>query len=219
MSEFKNSGVGSQNARNMRGILLDISSPVTTRITKLPARDKAVLLYGGAIATLILLYSFIIDPLLIRYSEIKSEIIRTTERVDRFQSVLDTTEDNQDKRREYTSEFESVLKLCFEGETEDIAAGKLVERTRVIASQLGLTLKSTKVENSAIVPGFRELNVNISFDASFPSLLRFIQNIEESDKTILIRDAKIHSLKETYASTQEETLSIELLLSGLQYIP
>ncbi|MDH5542648.1 MAG: type II secretion system protein M [Nitrospinota bacterium] len=218
MSRYGSADLGGGGLQGISSRLRAILAPLTERLDKLPERDKKVIVLGGAISALILLYSFLIDPLYIRYGEIKNEVIRTTEKVERFRSVLETTEENQGKREEYTREFESALRLCFEGETESIAAGKLAETARDIASEIGLVLKSTKVENSVIVPGFRTLNVAISFDASFPSLLRFTQKIGESGRKIMIKDAKIHSLRETYPSNQEEILSVELILSGLQYV-
>jgi hypothetical protein len=192
--------------------------PIARKLGELTAREKNVLVLGGFVCMAILVYVWGAEPMFYQYREMKLEASRTAERVSRYKSVVETSEGDRMKNREYVEAFNTISERCFEGKTEDIAAGKLIELVTQKAASANIGIKSTKVEKVRIVPGYKILNVSVAFDAPLNSLALFTQSIEQENKKIVFREAKIHSRKETYGNHQEEKLSVELVLSGLQYM-
>lgn len=193
-------------------------STVARKLGELTAREKNILVLGTLVTLFTLTYVWGVEPILYQYSEMKLESSRVAERVIRFKSVVQTSEGEKIKNREYVEAFNTVRERCFEGKTEDIAAGKLIELLTQKATSSNIGIKSTKVEKVRIMPGFKVLTVSVTFDTPLNRLALFTQSIEEDEKKIVFREAKIHSQKETYGNHQEEKLSVELVLSGLQYI-
>lgn len=192
---------------------------LSQKYRQLPSRERKFVISGGIVTALVLCWFFIAEPVYNSYRELKSEIPGLTHRVYRYRSVVNLTEDSKEKGRLYSSEFNVIIAQCFEGQTADIAAGKLAETVRDKASKTGLVIRSTKVEKPRNIPGFEQIGVSVSFNASLSELARFMQKLEQNRKAVVIREARIHAFKEDLPPDQSELLSVELLLSGLRYLP
>ncbi len=196
-----------------------ISQILSKSFASASERDRKFLIYGSVIAGAILAYFFIIEPAYIHNTELKKEIASVAKRVQRYKSVVDSSSESSMRNTLLSSKFNMMVARCFDGQTSDIAAGKLIALTRNIATTAGLTITSTKVEKVDRLKGFERVNIKVSFGGTLSQLTVFMRNIENNEKAVIIREAKINSLKESYPDDKPETLSVRLLLSGLRYLP
>jgi len=198
--------------------LIDALSPIARNIGELTSREKNVLILGGVVCLVVISYIWVAEPMFYQYNEMKLKASRVAERVNRYKSVVETSEGDKIKNQEYVEAFNTIRERCFVGKTEDIAAGNMIALLTKKAAAAGISIKSTKVEKVRVVPGYKILSVDVVFDTSLNKLALFTQSIEQERKKIVFREVKIHSQKETYGNHQEEKLSVEMVLSGLQYL-
>jgi len=188
-------------------------------LENLTQRDRKVLLYGATAALIILLYSVVMEPLWKSYLGFKSEAFRSADMVQRYRTLIESAQAREKQRMNLESEFNSLVSACFFADTEALATGQLAQLVRDKALSAGLALKSSKPEKAEFVDGFQLLNLSVTFDSSLASLARFVTEIQNDPKEIVIRKVKLTSQKERYADATPETLSAKLLITGLRFMP
>lgn len=188
-------------------------------IENLTQRDRKILFYGAAVVAVILLYSLAAEPLWKSYLGFKSEALRSAGTIQRYQTFVENAQERERQRTRLESEFNSLVASCFLANTEALATGQLAQLVRDKALSAGLALKSSKPEKAEFVDGFQLLNLSVTFNSSLASLARFVKEIQNDQKEIVIRKARLTSQKESYADATPETLSAKLLITGLRFIP
>jgi len=188
-------------------------------LENLMPRDRKILFYGAAAAAVILLYSLVMEPLWKSYLGFKSEASRSAGMIQRYKTFIESAQERERQRKRLESEFNSLVSACFLADTEALATGQLAQLVRDKAMAAGLTLKSSKPEKAESVDGFQLLNLSVTFNSSLASLAGFVKEIQNDQKEIVIRKARLTSQKERYADDTPETLSAKLLITGLRFMP
>ncbi|GMT41976.1 MAG: hypothetical protein IEMM0002_0387 [bacterium] len=189
------------------------------KLKKLSPRDRKTVLFGALAAAVIFLYSLAVKPLWKNYHGFNAEIPRTAAMVKRYRAFIESAQERENQKLSLETEFNRMVSACFVANTEALATGQLAQLVRDKALAAGLTLKSSKPEKPESLDGFQILNLSVSFDSSLANLVRFMKEIQNNEKEILIRDARITSQKEQYPNDVEETLSVKLMITGLRFMP
>lgn len=190
-----------------------------TTLESLTRRDRKILFYGAAVAVAILLYSLAVEPLWKSYLGFKGEALRSADMVQQYRTLMESAQKRETQKMLLKAEFESLVSSCFLANTEALATGQLARLVRDKALSAGITLKSSKPEKAEVVDGFQLLNLSVTFNSSLASLASFLKEIQNDQKEIIIRKARLTSQKESYADATPETLSAKLLVTGLRFMP
>ncbi len=187
-------------------------------LAKLSGRDRKTLLFGAAAAAAILIYLFAVEPLWDSYETSSKEMPRVAEMVQRYRAVLKNTESRDKVTKFYQAELNRLKEACIIDDTDALATGQLSELVRKNASSVGIVLSSSSAERADAVPGFRVLNVNITFNSTLKKIAAFMGKMENAAKRTKIREVKIKSVKDNYGRYEPETLSVTMLISALRYV-
>ncbi len=187
-------------------------------LEKFSRREQAVIMAGSVIAGLILAYFFVLEPAFDSYRGMKEEIAKTAEMVARYKGAASGAPSVEAEKAIYESDFKRMMDSVFINETDPLAAAQLSEIVRAKAATAGISLSSSKTEKAEQAQGFRLINLSVSFNASLSTLASFMRDVQNDQKRIVVREAKITSQKEDYADTQPEVLSVRLMLTGLRFV-
>ncbi len=188
-------------------------------LEKLSERDRKTLLFGAAATAAILLYFFAVEPLWNSYNTNKEEMPRVAEMTQRYRAALQNTGSRDKTSDFYEAEFNRLKEASIIDDTDALATGQLSELVRKNASSSGITLMSSTAERADAVPGFKVLNLSITFTSTLKNVAAFMGKMENAAKKIKIREVKIKSTKDNYGRYEPETLSVTMLISALRYIP
>ena len=172
-------------------------------------RDKKVLIIGGVLAILILLFTFVIEPFFSYRSETKEKIAQKQGMLQKYTTISL----NKNKVEELSTKIKkgivAIDKQFLDGNTEAIAAANLQTLLRSLASSVKgvetiklknetitrkmspINFKSLKVEKSTKIGGITEISVKYSFNSRIRSLLAFLDKIESSEKVLSVRELAI----------------------------
>jgi type II secretory pathway component PulM len=182
-------------------------------------RERAVIMGGGMAAGLILLYFFALEPAYYSYQGMKGEIVKVAGMVARYKAAASGVSQAEAEKRISESDYKRLMESVFINETDALAAAQMAEMVRAKAASAGISLSSSKTEKPELLRGFRMINLSVSFNASLSTLSRFMLDVRNDQKKMIVREAKIASQKEDYPDTQPETLSVRLMLTGLRFVP
>lgn len=188
-------------------------------LENLTPRDRKILFYGAAAVAVILFYSLAMEPLWKSYLGFKSEALRSAGMIRRYRTFIESAQERERQIKRLESEFSNLVASCFLANTEALATGQLAQIVRDKALSAGLALKSSKPEKAEFVDGFQLLNLSVTFNSSLANLARFVKEVHNDQKEIVIRKARLTSQKESYADDTPEMLSAKLLLTGLRFMP
>ena len=182
-------------------------------------RERLRIFLGGGVIILILLYFAVVEPLMGRYRAMDGEIAGLAERVARYRAVVAGAGAEGARQGAYQAALKAAEAACFTADTDALAAAQMTELVRAKALAAGITLGTSKPEKAEDFHGYRLLNLSVTFNAPLAALANFMREMENDQKRMQIREAKITSQKQDYPDDVAETLSARLLIAGLRYLP
>jgi len=182
-------------------------------------RERRVIYAGAAAASAIVLYFFAAEPLYYGWRGMGAEIEKTAEHVARYKAAVAGTAGMQTERGRFEEAYQRLTEAVFVNDTDALSAAQMTEMVRAKAQAAGIALSSTKTERVEESGGFRLINVSVAFTAPLSALSRFLQEIQNDPKKMLVREAKIAAQKEDYPDDQPETLTVRMTITGLRYLP
>ena len=182
-------------------------------------RDRKVLFYGATVAAVVLVYLFVVEPLWLQYRLYSEKIPQLSGMVSRYGELLENAGKNKGKKAGYETTVKRIMNASFIAPTEPLATGQLARLVRDKAGRAGITLNSSKPEKSEPAGKLQLINLSVIFDSSLASFANFIKELENDEKEIRVREARISSQKKEYADSEPERLSVKLLITGLRFFP
>lgn len=183
------------------------------------SRDRKVLFYGSCIVTIVVVFLFVVEPLWLQYRLYGEKIPQLTGMISRYNELLASGDKTKGNEAGYEAKFKRIVNGSFIAQTEALATGQLAQLVRQKAGRAGITLSSSKPEKPEPEGKLQLINLSVAFESSLASLANFIKELENDQKEVRIREAKISSQKKEYADTEPERLSVKLLITGLRYLP
>ncbi len=188
-------------------------------LSRFSRRERLWMFFGGGVIVLILLYFAVAEPLINKFRAMDGEIAGLTERVARYRAAASGAGAEGQRQGEYQAALKSVEAASFTADTDALAAAQMTELVRAKALAAGITLGTSKPEKAEDYHGYRILNLSVTFNAPLAALANFMREMENDQKRMQIREAKIASQKQDYPDDVAETLSVRLLIAGLRYVP
>ena len=182
-------------------------------------RDRKVLFYGATVAAVVLVYLFVVEPLWLQYRLYSEKIPQLSGMVSRYGELLENAGKNKGKKAGYETTVKRIMNASVIAPTEPLATGQLARLVRDKAGRAGITLNSSKPEKSEPAGKLQLINLSVIFDSSLASFANFIKELENDEKEIRVREARISSQKKEYADSEPERLSVKLLITGLRFFP
>ena len=185
----------------------------------LPARDRKAVYYGLSIVAALVVYLLVIEPLRSSYLSFQDKSAQLAGMVQRYSELIENAEQGKGQKKSYESEFRRIVEASFTADTEALATGQMAQAVRDMALRSGIQLKTSRPEKPESSGKLQVLNLSVAFETSLSGLAGFLKELDNHQKVILVREAKISSQKQDYADDEPERLSVKLLITGLRYLP
>lgn len=188
-------------------------------VSGLPARDRKAVYYVLSIVAAFAVYLLVMEPLWSSYLSFQNKSAQLAGMVQRYSELIENAEQSKGQKNSYESEFRRIVKASFTADTEALATGQMAQAVRDMARRSGIQLKTSRPEKPESSGKLQVLNLSVAFETSLSGLAGFLKELDNHQKVILVREAKISSQKQEYADDEPERLSVKLLITGLRYLP
>ncbi len=158
-------------------------------------RDKVVLGIGIVAVISTGLYTFIIKPVNNSRMQIKTDIEKKLDFIDRYKEVLKNKDIVDTRMIELEKKEEQMRSYLLSGDTPPLAAADLQNLLQSAGGELGLTMESVKVLEPKKVDIFYQISVDVSMRTEMRKLRDFIYKIENSQKFLFVPRLRMRVIK------------------------
>jgi Tfp pilus assembly protein PilO len=158
-------------------------------------------------------YQFVLKPL-------NNDIVALQTDLADKQKKLDDAKQMLTKYDEFKKSSAAVLRELEWAQSRipaQLEKSKFVESTNDLQARSGVSLISFKFQTGSIAKdSFTEVPAEIKFNANFDQLMDFLYEVSISKSLMIVHDIKVTPYIDTTASNSKQTLSAEMVLSGIQ---
>ena len=150
------------------------------------ARERWVLIAGGAALVALLVINYAIAPAISRQMAVRSEHREKLQALERFQLVVEGKRRHEKKFAEAEGLFTQLQQRLLPGEKLTLAAADLQAMLHKAAGESGVTIVSESIQSPKKVEGFTQVPVELSLNADLKKLRDFLYKIESASKLLTI---------------------------------
>ncbi len=172
-------------------------------------RGRALAL-GVAAILLAAVYLAVVQPLLETYADGADELQRRTALATRMSDVAASLPELQRAAEVQTTAVQPAT-ATLEGASDSLAAATLQGLVEGMANTAGAHLTSTEALPAEQVGAYRRISLRLTVDASWPVLIRLLQQVERATPRMFIDELQIHA-QPAAEKLHEPPLDISLLV-------
>lgn len=153
----------------------------------LTKREKIILFLTLGVITFFLIFNFIFEPVIEKFSILNQEIVKTKIKLERYLRLL------SEKEKIETSFGKIASSAKIEGSEEEILATILTEIEN-LSQQAGLHITDVRPQGVSKDRGaYKELNIELKQEGTIEGFLRFIYDLEKSPHLLRIKKLQLNS--------------------------
>lgn len=132
------------------------------------------------------------QPLLDSYAEQQDELERRTALASRMSDIAASLPELQRAAQSQTT-AEAPASATLEGSSDSVAAAALQSLLEGMANSAGAHLTSTEALPAEQVNAYRRISLRLTVDATWPVLIRLLQQVERATPRMFIDELQIHA--------------------------
>lgn len=172
------------------------------------AREKKVLIGGTILALGIILYALVLNPVYSHYILMRHETPITYRKLKLYEKLVKEIPKYKAESDSLSAQYDAAQKRLLTDEKPTVAAAFLQALLQSLAEKNGISIEKIKVLKFAELERFTEIPVEISFKCPLDALTRYVGDIENNNKLLIINDFKVRSLKSEAKESLDTTLEV-----------
>jgi len=160
-------------------------------MASLGRRERALIGAGVAVVVLIVIYLFLVEPLVERAREAES---RTTAReavLERRRLIIARGPKIAEELRSMKGQFEAESARLLQGPTAPLAASELQKLVKDAAAGSNVEVRSERVLPASDREGIQEVPIEIMIAGNIRDTVAALYRIEHAERLLMIKDVKI----------------------------
>jgi len=148
-------------------------------------RDRRIIGAVGVVTVVALLYVGVLVPLRDRRHRVAQDIEQGLTRIDHAERLLASRADLEEERVDLRRRLKIARRRLLEGGNETLGAAALQERANALATEHGITVRTTQVLRSEDADPYRKVSVRLTLSGPLQGLAAMLAGLEyEHELTI-----------------------------------
>jgi hypothetical protein len=180
--------------------------------------QKKFLWVFGAVAASLVVYSFVVVPLVEAKKKAEQEIALNQRLLQKFSEVLQNRKSVEEGLERTARLGEEVQKRLIPGETPQLGAANLQDSVKRLAENNNIAIRSFRNLEPKDAGGFRRISVQIEFNpiSSTQSLTQFLYELEHQEKEIMISEMDLLVFNPRMPNTVQGSMIISGFMKGIK---
>ena len=172
----------------------------------------------GAIALCIVVYFFVVLPLVEATKKTDEEIALKKKIILKYEEYLRNRKAMEEALAQTLKQYEGVQQRLLPGETPQLGAANLQEIVKRLSEKNGIGVRSFRILEAKELDGYRRIALQIDFNptSSMLSLAQFIHDIEHHEKQLMITDMEFLMFNIRVANNVQGSFVISGLMKGVK---
>jgi type II secretory pathway component PulM len=181
-------------------------------LSKRSISQKKYLWGLGAIAAALVVYTFVVVPLVEAKNKADEEILLNQRLLQKYAEVLQNRKTVEEALDRTLKQGEEIQKRLLGGETPQLGAANLQDMVKRLAEKNSLAIRSFRSLDPKEVGSFRRISVQIEFNPlnSMQSLTQFLYELEHQEKELMIGEMDLL----VYNPRMPNTIQGNMVISG-----
>ncbi len=178
--------------------------------------QKRILWGLAGIVLLILLYTFVIIPLVEARKKAEEEILLKKRALLRYEEYLGNRKSFEDELDRTLKQYEIIQGKLLAGETPQLGSASLQEIVRRLSEKDGVGVRSFRMLEPKEIDSYRKISIQIDFNPnnSMLNLGQFIYDIETNEKELMISEMDLLVLNIRMPNQVQGSMVISGLMKG-----
>jgi type II secretory pathway component PulM len=172
----------------------------------------------GAIALCIVVYFFVVLPLIEATKKTDEEIALKKKIILKYEEYLRNRKAMEEALAQTLKQYDGVQQRLLPGETPQLGAASLQEIVKRLSEKNGIGVRSFRILEPKEVDGYRKIALQIDFNPtnSMLSLAQFIHDIEHHEKQLMITDMEFLMFNIRVANNVQGSFVIAGVMKGVK---
>lgn len=169
-----------------------------------------------AVAAALVVYFFVIVPLVEAKKKADQEISLNQRLLQKYSDVLQNRKSVEEGLERTTKQGEEVQKRLIPGETPQLGAANLQDSVKRLTENNNIAIRSFRNLDPKEVGGFRRISVQIEFNpmSSMQGLTQFLYEMEHQDKEVMISEMDLLVFNPRMPNTIQGSMIISGYMKG-----
>ena len=187
-------------------------------LKKVRFSQRRALRVFGAIALCIVVYFFVVLPLVEATKKTDEEIALKRKIILKYEEYLRNRKAMEEALAQTLKQYEGVQQRLLPGETPQLGAAGLQEIVKRLSEKNGIGVRSFRILEPKEVDGYRRIALQIDFNptSSMLSLAQFTHDIEHHEKLLMITDMEFLMFNIRVANNVQGSFVISGLMKGVK---
>ena len=180
-------------------------------IQNLTQRDKQFIITGGVVAAIIMLYTFVAEPVYLKQKEIEEKIQNRISFIEKYYAVLNQKPVYEQKSKTNQDIQSKLARYFFQEKKPALAAANLQKTLEGFARQFSISIERVRIGKPKYISNLLAIPVEISLRSNLRNLSNLVQRIENHEKFLIIKKITAKTIN---VKSPSEELQTQLIVIG-----
>ncbi|MEE2986805.1 MAG: type II secretion system protein GspM [Nitrospinota bacterium] len=180
-------------------------------IQNLTQRDKQFIITGGVVAAIIMLYTFVAEPVYLKQKGIEEKIQNRISFIEKYYAVLNQKPVYEQKSKTNQDIQSKLARYFFQEKKPALAAANLQKTLEGFARQFSISIERVRIGKPKYISNLLAIPVEISLRSNLRNLSNLIQRIENHEKFLIIEKITAKTIN---VKSPSEELQTQLIVIG-----